>query len=55
MKRLANLRKELPTKSKLNTFQVKSLKGGVDKKRKRPSGDQVVVEVPTTGSGSTGS
>jgi len=35
MKRLANLRKELPKKAKLNAFQVKSLKGGADKNKRK--------------------
>lgn len=35
MKKLANLKNELPKKSKLNAFQVRSLKGGLDKRKAR--------------------
>ena len=33
MKRLANLKKDLPTKAKLNKFQSVNLKGGGDKRK----------------------
>lgn len=56
MKRLANLRKELPKKSKLNAFQVKSLKGGTDsskrKDRKSKSGATSASSDPNYHSGS---
>ena len=35
MKKLANLKNELPKKSKLNAFQVRNLKGGLDKRKAR--------------------
>ena len=35
MKRLANLKNDLPKKSKLNTFQSLNLKGGGDKRKNR--------------------
>ena len=34
MKRLANLKNDLPSKSKLNKFQALNLKGGGDKRKK---------------------
>ncbi len=51
MKRLANLRKELPKKSKLNSFQVKNLKGGADKnKRKVRASGTTASSTPNPGS-----
>jgi len=35
MKKLANLKNELPKKSKLNALQVRNLKGGMDKRKAR--------------------
>ena len=40
MKRLANLKNNLPKKSQLNKFQSLTLKGGGDKRRKREVNSQ---------------
>jgi hypothetical protein len=49
MKRLANLKINLPSKSKLNKFQSLNLKGGGDKRKRMNRGDDPSGEGTTGG------
>ncbi len=48
MKRLNNLRKQLPSNAKLNTFEFTRVKGGADKPAPRLGGSNITPSPTTT-------